>query len=98
MMTEQIEATDKSGGNFTPGKEDDIPNPEWTEKGTYCEKTRYILEQVVRRAKFQLLAKMKVPDEDRTPPPISDDLVEEINNLARFTERNKPLMLTLSDS
>ena len=27
-MTEQIEATDKSGGNFTPGEEDDIPNPE----------------------------------------------------------------------
>ena len=53
-MTEQIEATDESGGNFTPGKE---PNPEWTEKGTYCETTRYIREQVVRRAKFQLLAK-----------------------------------------
>ena len=87
-ISDQIEATDETGGNFTPGEEDDIPTPEWTNKGTFCETTRYIREQVVKRAKFQLLSKMKVPDEDRTPPPLPDDLLEEIDNLVEYTARN----------
>jgi len=87
-LSDKTEATDETGGNFTPGEENDIPTPEWTNKGTYCETTRYIREQVVKRAKFQLLSKMKVPDEDRTPPPLPNDLLEEIDNLLRYTARS----------
>ena len=68
----KIEATDNTGGNFEPGEEEDIDPPQWTKKGTYCESTRYIREQVVKRCKFETLLKQKITPDKLTPPDITD--------------------------
>ena len=87
---DKTNTTNETGANFLLGEEDDIIAPELTQRGTHCESTQYIREQIIKQYKFKILMNQKVPQDKLTPPNLSDenDCFAQIDDLNDYLNNN----------
>ena len=88
-ITEQINkinVIDNTGTVYLSGEEDNVLPPNWTQKGVHCISTQKVREQIVKRAKLEMLYNEKFNQDTLIAPTLSEnnECFKEINNLYDF--------------